>query len=65
MKKKTLQTSIFSNILERNNDSDGVVIFFVLKVPDYKSAMLIYQPVYILYYVTVHNKTVLVSKNQF
>ncbi len=49
--------SLFSDISERNNDySDtldsrrgevGVVTFFVLKVPDYESAMLIYFYIYI------------------
>ncbi len=47
-----LKFSIFSDISERNNDySDtlyfrrgevGVVTFFVLEVPDYEAAMLIY-----------------------
>ncbi len=48
---------IFSDILEKNDYSDtqlqkgvsGVVTFFILEVPDYKSAMLIYLYIYSIF----------------
>ncbi len=61
-KKEYFPPFVFSDILERNNKwllwprdfwrrwvgEVGVVTFFVLEVPDYKSAMLIYLCIYLL-----------------